>query len=133
MPPFAAEHWHKITARIGTQVAAARMLLEHTAWAGWENGILHLATDPANTKSRVNKEYLDRIARVLSQAYAMPVRIQTQPLDETQKHETPAMRRERQTAENRARAQTLLEQDTTLRNIQEIFGTKWIDDSLLLK
>ena len=133
MPPFAAEHWHEITARIGTQVAAARMLLEHTAWAGWENGILHLATDPANTKSRVNKEYLDRIARVLSQAYAMPVRIQTQPLDETQKHETPAMRRERQTAENRARAQTLLEQDTTLRNIQEIFGTKWIDDSLLLK
>ena len=133
MPPFAAEHWHEITARIGTQVAAARMLLEHTAWAGWENGILHLATDPANTKSRVNKEYLDRIARVLSQAYAMPVRIQTQPLDETQKHETPAMRRERQTTENRARAQTLLEQDTTLRNIQEIFGTKWIDDSLLLK
>ena len=133
MPPFAAEHWHEITARIGTQVAAARMLLEHTAWAGWENGILHLATDPANTKSRVNKEYLDRIARVLSQAYAMPVRIQTQPLDETQKHETPAMRRERQTAENRARAQTLLEQDATLRNIQEIFGTKWIDDSLLLK
>ena len=133
MPPFAAEHWHEITARIGTQVAAARMLLEHTAWAGWENGILHLATDPANTKSRVNKEYLDRIARVLSQAYAMPVRIQTQPLDETQKHETPAMRRERQTAENRARAQTLLEQYTTLRNIQEIFGTKWIDDSLLLK
>ena len=133
MPPFAAEHWHEITARIGTQVAAARMLLEHTAWAGWENGILHLATDPANTKSRVNKEYLDRIARVLSQAYAMPVRIQTQPLDEAQKHETPAMRRERQTAENRARAQTLLEQDTTLRNIQEIFGTKWIDDSLLLK
>ena len=133
MPPFAAEHWHEITAHIGTQVAAARMLLEHTAWAGWENGILHLATDPANTKSRVNKEYLDRIARVLSQAYAMPVRIQTQPLDETQKHETPAMRRERQTAENRARAQTLLEQDTTLRNIQEIFGTKWIDDSLLLK
>ena len=133
MPPFAAEHWHEITARIGTQVAAARMLLEHTAWAGWENGILHLATDPANTKSRVNKEYLDRIARVLSQAYAMPVRIQTQPLNETQKHETPAMRRERQTAENRARAQTLLEQDTTLRNIQEIFGTKWIDDSLLLK
>ena len=133
MPPFAAEHWHEITARIGTQVAAARMLLEHTAWAGWENGILHLATDPANTKSRVNKEYLDRIARVLSQAYAMPVRIQTHPLDEAQKHETPAMRRERQTAENRARAQTLLEQDTTLRNIQEIFGTKWIDDSLLLK
>ena len=133
MPPFAAEHWHKITARIGTQVAAARMLLEHTAWAGWENGILHLATDPANTKSRVNKEYLDRIARVLSQAYAMPVRIQTQPLNETQKYETPAMRRERQTAENRARAQTLLEQDTTLRNIQEIFGTKWIEDSLLLK
>ena len=133
MPPFAAEHWHEITARIGTQVAAARMLLEHTAWAGWENGILHLATDPANTKSRVNKEYLDRIARVLSQAYAMPVRIQTQPLDEAQKHETPAMRRERQTAENRARAQTLLEQDTTLRNIQEIFGTKWIEDSLLLK
>ena len=133
MPPFAAEHWHEITARIGTQVAAARMLLEHTAWAGWENGILHLATDPTNTKSRVNKEYLDRIARVLSQAYAMPVRIQTQPLNETQKHETPAMRRERQTAENRARAQTLLEQDTTLRNIQEIFGTKWIDDSLLLK
>ena len=133
MPPFAAEHWHEITARIGTQVAAARMLLEHTAWAGWENGILHLATDPANTKSRVNKEYLDRIARVLSQAYAMPVRIQTQPLNETQKHETPAMRRERQAAENRARAQTLLEQDTTLRNIQEIFGTKWIEDSLLLK
>ena len=133
MPPFAAEHWHEITARIGTQVAAARMLLEHTAWAGWENGILHLATDPANTKSRVNKEYLDRIARVLSQAYAMPVRLQTQPLDEAQKHETPAMRRERQTTENRARAQTLLEQDTTLRNIQEIFGTKWIDDSLLLK
>ena len=63
----------------------------------------------------------------------MPVLFLSQPLDETQKHETPAMRRERQTAENRARAQTLLEQDTTLRNIQEIFGTKWIDDSLLLK
>ena len=39
---------------------------------------------------------------------------------------------DRRKAEDRERARTLLEQDPTLRQIQETFGAKWQEQSLTL-
>ena len=133
MPELSAANWPLIAERIGSQVAAAQMLLRHTAWVALENGVLHLSLrqDKANAVVR-KKEYFDRIAAALTQAYGRDFAIQTQDWQDGQGWETPDMYAERRKAEDRERARTLLEQDPTLRQIQETFGAKWQEQSLTL-
>ena len=131
-PAFAAENWAAIAERISKQVSAARMLLDHTAWVDYQDGELRLAIVSEKTKNTTKKEYFDRIASALSEAYQIPVRIQTQPFAEGNGWETPAMHRSRIAAENRAQAQALMEQDPTLQAIQKQFGTTWDSESIAL-
>ena len=131
-PPFAAENWAAITERISNQISAARMLLDHTAWVAYQDGELHLAIVSEKTKNTTKKEYFDRIASALSEAYQIPVRIQTQPFADGNGWETPAMHRSRIAAENRAQAQALMEQDSTLQAIQKQFGATWDSESIAL-
>ena len=133
MPELSAANWPLIAERIGSQVAAAQMLLRHTAWVALENGVLHLSLrqDKANAVVR-KKEYFDRIAAALTQAYGRDFAIQTQDWQDGQGWETPDMYADRRKAEDRERARTLLEQDPTLRQIQETFGAKWQEQSLTL-
>ena len=133
MPELSAANWPLIAERIGSQVAAAQMLLRHTAWVALENGVLHLSLrqDKANAVVR-KKEYFDRTAAALTQAYGRDFAIQTQDWQDGQGWETPDMYAERRKAEDRERARTLLEQDPTLRQIQETFGAKWQEQSLTL-
>ena len=133
MPELSAANWPLIAERIGSQVAAAQMLLRHTAWVALENGVLHLSLrqDKANAVVR-KKEYFDRIAAALTQAYGRDFAIQTQDWQDGQGWETPDMYAERRKAEDRERARALLEQDPTLRQIQETFGAKWQEQSLTL-
>ena len=131
-PPFAAENWTAIAERISKQVSAARMLLDHTAWVDYQDGELRLAIVSEKTKNTTKKEYFDRIASALSEAYQIPVHIQTQPFADGNGWETPAMHRARIAAENRAQAQALMEQDTTLQAIQKQFGATWDSESIAL-
>ena len=131
-PPFAAENWAAIAERISNQISAARMLLDHTAWVAYQDGELHLAIVSGKTKNTTKKEYFNRIASALSEAYQLPIHIQTQPFAEGNGWETPAMHRSRIAAENRAQAQALMEQDTTLQAIQKQFGATWDSESIAL-
>ncbi len=131
-PAFAAENWTAIAERISKQVSAARMLLDHTAWVDYQDGELRLAIVSEKTKNITKKEYFDRIASALSEAYQIPVRIQTQPFADGNDWETPAMHRSRLAAENRAQAQALMEQDPTLQAIQKQFGATWDSESIAL-
>ena len=131
-PPFAAENWAAIAERISSQISAARMLLDHTAWVAYQDGELHLAVVAAKTKNTTKKEYFTRIASALSEAYQIPVHIQTQPFADGNGWETPAMHRARIAAENRAQAQALMEQDPALQAIQQHFGATWDAESIAL-
>ncbi|MDO4657690.1 DNA polymerase III subunit gamma/tau [Kingella sp. (in: b-proteobacteria)] len=131
-PAFAAENWTAIAERISKQISAARMLLDHTAWVAYQDGELRLAIVSEKTKNTTKKEYFDRIANALSEAYQIPVRIQTQPFADGNGWETPAMHRSRLAAENRAHAQALMEQDPALQAIQQHFGATWDSDSIAL-
>ena len=131
-PPFAAENWAAIAERISSQISAARMLLDHTAWVAYQDGELHLAVVAAKTKNTTKKEYFTRIASALSEAYQIPVHIQTQPFADGNGWETPAMHRARIAAENRAQAQALMEQDPALQAIQQHFGATWDVESIAL-
>ena len=131
-PAFAAENWTAIAERISKQISAARMLLDHTAWVAYQEGELHLAIVSEKTKNTTKKEYFDRIASALSEAYQIPVRIQTQPFADGNGWETPAMHRSRIAAENRTQAQALMEQDPALQAIQKQFGATWDSESIAL-
>nr|WP_314228291.1 DNA polymerase III subunit gamma/tau [uncultured Kingella sp.] len=131
-PAFAAENWTAIAERISKQISAARMLLDHTAWVAYQDGELRLAIVSEKTKNTTKKEYFDRIASALSEAYQIPVRIQTQPFADGNGWETPAMHRSRIAAENRAQAQALMEQDPALQAIQKQFGATWDSESIAL-
>ena len=131
-PAFAAENWTAIAERISKQISAARMLLDHTAWVAYQDGELRLAIVSEKTKNTTKKEYFDRIASALSEAYQIPVHIQTQPFADGNGWETPAMHRSRIAAENRAQAQTLMEQDPALQAIQKQFGATWDSESIAL-
>ena len=131
-PPFAAENWAAIAERISNQISAARMLLDHTAWIAYQDGELHLAIVSEKTKNTSKKEYFNRIASALSEAYQLPIHIQTQPFAEGNGWETPAMHRSRIAAENRAQAQALMEQDPAVQAIQQHFGATWDSDSIAL-
>lgn len=131
-PAFAAENWTAIAERISKQVSAARMLLDHTAWVDYQDGELRLAIVSEKTKNITKKEYFDRIASALSEAYQIPVRIQTQPFADGNDWETPAMHRARIAAENRTQAQALMEQDPALQAIQKQFGATWDSESIAL-
>lgn len=131
-PPFAAENWAAIAERISSQISAARMLLDHTAWVAYQDGELHLAIVSEKTKNTTKKEYFNRIASALSEAYQIPVHIQTQPFAEGNGWETPAMHRSRIAAENRAQAQALMEQDPAVQAIQQHFGATWDAENIAL-
>ena len=131
-PPFAAENWAAIAERISSQISAARMLLDHTAWVAYQDGELHLAVVAAKTKNTTKKEYFTRIASALSEAYQIPIHIQTQPFADGNGWETPAMHRARIAGENRAQAQALMEQDPALQAIQQHFGATWDAESIAL-
>ena len=131
-PPFAAENWAAIAERISNQISAARMLLDHTAWVAYQDGELHLAIVSEKTKNTTKKEYFNRIASALSEAYQLPIHIQTQPFAEGNGWETPAMHRSRIAAENRAQAQSLMEQDPAVQAIQQHFGATWDAENIAL-
>ena len=133
LPQFMPEHWAAIVKRLAPKLGAAQMIAQHAAWTAYDadSGLIRFAlTNEA--RATTNKERLDKIQDTLAEAYALPLKLQTEPWRDDAGWETPAMRRKRIQQEGRERAQQLLEADPAAQQILQIFGARWLPDTLSL-
>ncbi|MCG7657694.1 DNA polymerase III subunit gamma/tau [Wielerella bovis] len=132
MPELIAANWVQIARRIGAQVAAAQMPLQHMAWVDFADGVLRLAVVREQTRNTMKREYFQRIESALSAAYALPIRIETVDFADGQGWETPLMYRARMLAEQREQARQILEKDENVKQIKKLFNAKWREESVEL-
>ena len=111
------------------------MSAQHTACLGYnpQQHLLTLAVAEAGQVS-ISREHIQRIEQHLAAAYGHPVSIRTTdwPAGDTAA-ETPAMRQQRLRQAARDQAQSLLEQDPAAQDILNLFGARWLPESLVLQ
>ncbi|MDN8581847.1 DNA polymerase III subunit gamma/tau, partial [Eikenella corrodens] len=82
----------------------------------------------------ISREHIQRIEQHLAAAYGHPVSIRTMDWPAGGKAaETPAMRQQRLRQVARDQAQSLLEQDPAAQDILNLFGARWLPESLVLQ
>ncbi len=130
-----ADTWPQIVAAIAPKIGAAQMSAQHTACLGYDpqQHLLTLTVAEAGQVS-INREHIQRIEQHLAAAYGHPVSIRTTdwPAGGTAA-ETPAMRQQRLRQAARDQAQSLLEQDPAAQDILNLFGARWLPESLVLQ
>lgn len=130
-----ADTWPHIVAAIAPKIGAAQMSTQHTACLGYnpQQHLLTLAVAEAGQVS-ISREHIQRIEQHLAAAYGHPVSIRTTdwPAGDTAA-ETPAMRQQRLRQAARDQAQSLLEQDPAAQDILNLFGARWLPESLVLQ
>ena len=130
-----ADTWPHIVAAIAPKISAAQMSAQHTACLGYDpqQHLLTLAVAEAGQVS-ISREHIQRIEQHLAAAYGHPVSIRTTdwPAGGTAA-ETPAMRQQRLRQAARDQAQSLLEQDPAAQDILNLFGARWLPESLVLQ
>ena len=130
-----ADTWPQIVAAIAPKISAAQMSAQHTACLGYDpqQHLLTLAVAEAGQVS-ISREHIQRIEQHLAAAYGHPVSIRTTdwPAGGTAA-ETPAMRQQRLRQAARDQAQSLLEQDPAAQDILNLFGARWLPESLVLQ
>ena len=130
-----ADTWPHIVAAIAPKIGAAQMSAQHTACLGYDpqQQLLTLAVAEAGQVS-IGREHIQRIEQHLAAAYGHPVSIRTTdwPAGGTAA-ETPAMRQQRLRQAARDQAQSLLEQDPAAQDILNLFGARWLPESLVLQ
>ena len=130
-----ADTWPQIVAAIAPKIGAAQMSAQHTACLGYDpqQHLLTLAVAEAGQIS-ISREHIQRIEQHLAAAYGHPVSIRTTdwPAGGTAA-ETPAMRQQRLRQAARDQAQSLLEQDSAAQDILNLFGARWLPESLVLQ
>ena len=130
-----ADTWPHIVAAIAPKIGAAQMSAQHTACLGYDpqQHLLTLAVAEAGQVS-ISREHIQRIEQHLAAAYGHPVSIRTTdwPAGGTAA-ETPAMRQQRLRQAARDQAQSLLEQDPAAQDILNLFGARWLPESLVLQ
>ena len=135
LPPPDADTWPYIVAAIAPKIGAAQMSAQHTACLSYDpqQHLLTLAVAEAGQVS-INREHIQRIEQHLAAAYGHPVSIRTTdwPAGGTAA-ETPAMRQQRLRQAARDQAQSLLEQDPAAQDILNLFGARWLPESLVLQ
>ena len=133
MPELSADNWHAIAKRLGKRFGAAQMLADNMAWTGYDPAAqsLRFALN-GNSRTTTTKEYFDKIRRALAEAYCLnALTMQTEPWQEGQGCETPAMRRRRIQHEGRQEARRRLEADPACRELMAaVQAQSWIEDSL---
>ena len=133
MPELSADNWHAIAKRLGKRFGAAQMLADNMAWTGYDPAAqsLRFALN-GNSRTTTTKEYFDKIRRALAEAYRLDaLTMQTEPWQEGQGWETPAMRRRRIQHEGRQEARRRLEADPACRELMAaVQAQSWIEDSL---
>ena len=130
-----ADTWPHIVAAIAPKIGAAQMSAQHTACLGYDpqQHLLTLAVAEAGQVS-ISREHIQRIEQHLAADYGHPVSIRTTdwPAGGTAA-ETPAMRQQRLRQAARDQAQSLLEQDPAAQDILNLFGARWLPESLVLQ
>ena len=135
LPPLRAENWVAIVRQLGQlpEISAAQMALAHMAWVDLQPSVLTLAVDRANTtRHTVKPAYVARIAQTLSQHYQSSLHIELVDWEDGHGWETPAMYETRQQNERRAEAVSLMQADSAVQKLQQLFGARWMESSVRL-
>ncbi len=133
LPEFSTENWAAIVRYFARKLGAAQMLAQHAAWTNYDtDSHLMMLSMTDEARATANKERLDKIKNTLAEAYALPLKLQTEPWRDDAGWETPTMRRQRLQLEGRQQAQDLLEADETARQVLQVFEAQWQPDSLEL-
>ena len=135
LPPLCAENWVAIVRQLGQlpEISAAQMALAHMAWVDLQPSVLTLAVDRANTtRHTVKPAYMARIAQTLSQHYQSSLHIELVDWEDGRGWETPAMYETRRQNERRAEAVSLMQADSAVQKLQQLFGARWMESSIRL-
>ena len=135
LPPLRAENWVAIVRQLGQlpEISAAQMALAHMAWVDLQPSVLTLAVDRANTtRHTVKPAYVARIAQTLSQHYQSSLHIELVDWEDGRCWETPAMYETRRQNERRAEAVSLMQADSAVQKLQQLFGARWMESSVRL-
>ena len=135
LPPLCAENWVAIVRQLGQlpEISAAQMALAHMAWVDLQPSVLTLAVDRANTtRHTVKPAYVARIAQTLSQHYQSSLHIELVDWEDGRGWETPAMYETRRQNERRAEAVSLMQADSAVQKLQQLFGARWMESSIRL-
>ncbi len=135
LPPLCAENWVAIVRQLGQlpEISAAQMALAHMAWVDLQPSVLTLAVDRANTtRHTVKPVYVARIAQTLSQHYQSSLHIELVDWEDGRGWETPAMYETRRQNERRAEAVSLMQADSAVQKLQQLFGARWMESSVRL-
>lgn len=132
-PEFSTENWAAIVRHFARKLGAAQMPAQHSAWTEYhpDTGLMVLAMT-AEARATADKKRLDKIRDTLAQAYGLQLTLQTQDWRDEAGRETPAMQDKRVQAEDRQKAQALLEADPAAQKILQVFGAQWQPESLEL-
>ncbi|HEZ3413276.1 TPA: DNA polymerase III subunit gamma/tau [Neisseria meningitidis] len=132
-PEFSTENWAAIVRHFARKLGAAQMPAQHSAWTEYhpDTGLMVL-TMTAEARATADKKRLDKIRDTLAQAYGLQLTLQTQDWRDEAGRETPAMQDKRVQAEDRQKAQALLEADPAAQKILQAFGAQWQPESLEL-
>lgn len=132
-PEFSTENWAAIVRHFARKLGAAQMPAQHSAWTEYhpDTGLMVLAMT-AEARATADKKRLDKIRDTLAQAYGLQLTLQTQDWRDEAGLETPAMQDKRVQAEDRQKAQALLEADPAAQKILQAFGAQWQPESLEL-
>ncbi|WP_037586399.1 DNA polymerase III subunit gamma/tau [Stenoxybacter acetivorans] len=133
LPELTADNWSDILKIIAPKLGAAQMFSQHSAITAFqsENGELTLAL-AAQGNATFNKQNLNRLSTVLSEAYGREIRVQIQKREDNHP-ETPQMQQQRLDQEARQQALQLLQSDPTASALEKAFSGSWIPESLVLK
>lgn len=132
-PEFSTENWAAIVRHFARKLGAAQMPAQHSAWTEYrsDTGLMVLAMT-AEARATADKKRLDKIRDTLAQAYGLQLTLQTEDWRDEAGRETPAMQDKRVQAEDRQKAQALLEADPAAQKILQAFGAQWQPESLEL-
>ncbi|WP_434778274.1 DNA polymerase III subunit gamma/tau [Neisseria sp. Ec49-e6-T10] len=127
LPELTPNTWSEVVALLSSKLGAAQMLAKNAALIDISDNILQLAISDYAVSS---KEMLDKMAKVLSEAYSMNWHIQTEQLQTD--HLTPNMLHTKDLEAKKAQAFSALEADPVAQEFMDLFEAKWVPESVKL-
>jgi DNA polymerase-3 subunit gamma/tau len=120
------EDWHGLVGRLGLRGVASE-LAGNCDVAGWDGHRLCLLLDPACQHMQVASAE-ERLHAALTEVLGSQLKLEIRIAESVR--ETPAQRRARLAAEQRARAETLMRDDPVARMLQDQLDAQWVSDSI---
>ena len=128
LPAFAAQNWGEIADYIAHHIAAAQMLLQHTAWLDYNQGVLHLAIAPSQESYQNHSEYCQRIGQALEKIYGLSIQVKLKVVATEQMGETLWQYRQRKQQEKWQQMREICDDNPFVQELRQagLFGD-WID------